>query len=145
MFDIGWGEMFLIGLVALIVVGPKDLPALFRTAGNFMGRARGMAREFQRSMEQAANEAGVSEMSESLRAIDRGLDNATGSARKFAQSMASPKPAAVPDPSAPAQTAPNLDTFVPDPAAPTSTPAAAPAPSAPKVAAEGAAGTGPAA
>ena len=121
MFDIGWGEMFLIGLVALIVVGPKDLPALFRTVGNFMGRARGMAREFQRSMEQAANEAGVSEMSESLRAIDRGLDNATGSARKFAQSMTAREPAAVPDPSAPAPAAPKADGLVPDPAAPAET------------------------
>ena len=56
MFDIGWGELFLIGVVALIVVGPKELPGLFRTVGNFTGKARGMAREFQRSLEQAANE-----------------------------------------------------------------------------------------
>jgi sec-independent protein translocase protein TatB len=141
MFDIGMSEMFLIGLVALIVVGPKDLPGLFRTVGNFMGKARGMAREFQRSMEQAANEAGVSEMSESLRAIDRRLDTASGSARKFAQSMASPKPAAVPDPAAPAPAPPAADALVPDPSAPA---VGAAVQSAPKTG-EGAAGPGSAA
>jgi sec-independent protein translocase protein TatB len=85
MLDIGWGELFLIGVVALIVVGPKDLPALFRTVGQFTGKARGMAREFQRSLEQAANESGMSEMSKSLRSIDDGLNAATNSARRFAQ------------------------------------------------------------
>jgi sec-independent protein translocase protein TatB len=84
MFDIGWGELFLIGIVALIVVGPKDLPGLFRSLGQFTAKARGMAREFQRSLDQAANEAGMTEMQKSLRSIDQSLDQAASSARKFA-------------------------------------------------------------
>ena len=68
MFDIGWMELLLIGVVALIVVGPKELPVLFRTVGRYMGKARGMAREFQRSMEQAADETGLKEAAEGLKA-----------------------------------------------------------------------------
>jgi sec-independent protein translocase protein TatB len=88
MLDIGWGELLLIGVVALIVVGPKDLPMLFRSAGQFMGRARGMAREFQRSMEQAADESGLKEASDGLKSINRlNLNASTSSARKYAESL----------------------------------------------------------
>ena len=67
MFDIGMSEMIVIGVVALIVVGPKDLPQMFRKLGQFVGKARGMARDFQRAMEQAADEAGVTEVTASLK------------------------------------------------------------------------------
>ncbi|TMV53453.1 twin-arginine translocase subunit TatB, partial [Thioclava sp. BHET1] len=51
MFDIGWSELLLIGVVALVVVGPKDLPMMFKALGQFTAKARSMAREFQRAME----------------------------------------------------------------------------------------------
>lgn len=68
MFDLGWSELLLIGVVALIVVGPKDLPNMFRALGQFMGKARKMAREFSRAMESAADDAGVKEINKTLRA-----------------------------------------------------------------------------
>ena len=115
MFDIGWGEFFLIGVVALIVVGPKELPGLFRTVGQWTGKARGMAREFQRSLEQAANESGMNEISQSLKSLESvNLRSPTQAARNLAtkamtpsepapESTAAPEPtpAAAPEPAAP--------------------------------------------
>jgi sec-independent protein translocase protein TatB len=57
MFDIGWSEMAVILLVALIVIGPKDLPRVARTMGQWVGKGRAMAREFQRALEDMAREA----------------------------------------------------------------------------------------
>lgn len=68
MFGFGSTELVLIGIVALIVVGPKDLPGMFRTMGQFTGKARAMAREFSRAMEDAADQAGVGEVQKTLRA-----------------------------------------------------------------------------
>ncbi len=68
MFGLGWSEMLVVGVVALIVIGPKDLPGLFRQLGQFTGKARMMAREFSRAMEQAADESGVKDVSKTLRA-----------------------------------------------------------------------------
>lgn len=62
MFDIGMAEMAVIGVVALIVVGPKDLPKMFRRVGQLVGKARGMARDFQRAMDQAADDSGVGDI-----------------------------------------------------------------------------------
>ncbi|MBK8174457.1 MAG: twin-arginine translocase subunit TatB [Rhodospirillales bacterium] len=57
MFDLGWQELFLIAVVALIVVGPKDLPAVLRTAARVLNKARAMSREFQAGLAEFAREA----------------------------------------------------------------------------------------
>lgn len=67
MFDIGMSEMAIVGVVALIVVGPKDLPVMFRKVGQFVGKARGMARDFSRAMNDAADEAGVKDVTDTLK------------------------------------------------------------------------------
>lgn len=67
--DLGWSELLVIGIVALIVVGPKDLPGMFRTLGRFTAKVRRMAREFTRAMEDAADEAGVKETAKDLKAM----------------------------------------------------------------------------
>ena len=67
--DIGFMELLVIGIVALIVVGPKDLPVMFRKAGQAMGNVRAMARQFTRAMEDAAAESGMKDISRDLRNI----------------------------------------------------------------------------
>ncbi|WP_071797265.1 Sec-independent protein translocase protein TatB [Natronohydrobacter thiooxidans] len=67
MFDIGWTELLVIGIVALIVVGPKDLPKMFRTLGQMTAKMRGMAREFQRAMDEAADASGMKDVARDLR------------------------------------------------------------------------------
>ncbi len=100
MFDIGFGELLLIGIVALIVVGPKDLPGMFRTLGRFTAKARAMGREFQRAMDDAARELGVKEAADDLKAMtskkNLGLDALDKAAAKFekwdpTKSAATPK------------------------------------------------------
>jgi sec-independent protein translocase protein TatB len=57
MFDIGWGELLVIAMVALIAIGPKELPGALRTLGQWMGKVRRMAGEFQNQFHDAIREA----------------------------------------------------------------------------------------
>ena len=71
MFDIGWSEMAVILMVALIVIGPKDLPRVARTIGKWTGKARGMAREFQRSLDDMAREAELQDIKAEMDKLSR--------------------------------------------------------------------------
>lgn len=62
MLDVGWQELFLIAIVALVVVGPKDLPKVLRTGARVMQKARAMNREFQASLAEMAREAELDEI-----------------------------------------------------------------------------------
>jgi len=73
MFDVGFSELVVIGVVSLIVVGPKDLPGMFRTVGKYVGKAKGMAREFQRSLEDAADASGFKDVTDDLKGAAKGL------------------------------------------------------------------------
>jgi len=62
MFDISWTEFLLIGVVALIVIGPKELPAVMRTMGQWTRKVRGMATEFQNQFQEAMREAEMADL-----------------------------------------------------------------------------------
>ena len=139
--DIGWSELLLIGVVALIVIGPRDLPHMFRALGRITAKARAMAREFSSAMEDAARDTGLSDAANSLNDLRdvtskrsmgvEALDRAADRFEKWDPKIPSARAPAKPDPAANAPVAQYGAT-------PASAPAAA-APAAP-VEAEPAAG-----
>jgi sec-independent protein translocase protein TatB len=66
MFDLAWSELAIIAIVALLVIGPKDLPKALRTVGYYVRKARMMASEFQTSVDQMARESELQELKEKL-------------------------------------------------------------------------------
>jgi sec-independent protein translocase protein TatB len=83
--DIGWAEMLLIGIVALVVIGPEDLPQMFRQIGRFTAKIRAMGRDFSRAMDQAATEAGVKDMAKDIKTATSvgGLTSVKAAADRF--------------------------------------------------------------
>ena len=66
MFDLGATELLVTGIVAIIVVGPKELPKMLRAFGQFVSKMRGMAREFQHMFEDAARDTGMDDIAKSV-------------------------------------------------------------------------------
>jgi sec-independent protein translocase protein TatB len=85
--DLSWSELLVVAVVALVIIGPKDLPGMFRELGRFMAKLRAMGREFNRAMEAAAKESGVQDVADDLRKVanpkSMGLDAVRSAADKF--------------------------------------------------------------
>jgi sec-independent protein translocase protein TatB len=140
MFDITSSKLLLLGIVALIVIGPKDLPVLLRTIGKYIGIIRGHAKEFRAQFDEAMRETELSDLkkdveniaqeteaslSDTKKSVEAGFDEA----RHGVEASVATTPAQTSDP-----LAHDADT----------TPAAASPPAPPQVAASGADGTSPA-
>jgi sec-independent protein translocase protein TatB len=87
MFDIAWGELVVIGVVALVVIGPKELPAVLRAVGQWTTKIRRMASEFQGQFQEAMREA---EMADLKKDIDTLTDTAKGMTSNFTSQFEDP-------------------------------------------------------
>lgn len=72
MLDIGWWELVLLAVLAVIVVGPKDLPRMMVTAGRYMARLRAMAAEFQRGFEDVARQTELEDLKKEIDRVGQG-------------------------------------------------------------------------
>jgi len=116
MFDLGWGELLVVGVVALVVLGPKELPNALRTISNLTKTARKLAGEFQSGVNEIVREADLEDARKAAQSISKGsiskaIEKAvdpTGDLKttikgveteaKAVSSISAPKPAAAPSP-----------------------------------------------
>ena len=97
LFDIGWPELMLIGVIALVVIGPKDLPRALRVAGFWVRKARTLSREFQSSIDQMIREAELDEVREDLKKaaefdLEKEIRSTVDPTGELAQSIKPPEP-----------------------------------------------------
>ena len=147
MFDIGWSEMALILLVALIVIGPKDLPRVARTVGQWVGKGRAMAREFQRALEDMAREAELDKVKNEIekagrtnigKTIEKSIDPSGELSKAFdPKAGTAPTSAKRPNGDQPASGQPKPAPVASAPAAPTTPAPTAPASTTPPPAGNG--------
>ncbi len=96
LFDLGWSEILLIGVVALVFIGPKDLPKALRVAGYWVRKARTLSREFQSSIDQMIREAELDEMRQDLKKatefdLDKEFHNAIDPTGSLSESLKPPE------------------------------------------------------
>jgi len=96
MFDIGWSELLVIAVVAIVVVGPKDLPKLMRGFGHYAGKLRRAASDFQRQFEEAMRESEVEEVRKAIESVRTETPSLDLKA-PIDKPMMLPKPAAAPE------------------------------------------------
>ena len=148
MLDIGWSEMAIVAVIALFVIGPRELPRLLRTVGRYAAKVRGMAREFQDGIDEAVREAELDEVRKQIesagrvdvgKAIEDTVDpeRSIGKAMDFRQPGKETAADAKPAGEAPAAAAPEPEPAKPVRAAGMAASVAAAAPPAPRVEAAG--------
>ena len=108
MFDIGWSELLVIGVVAIIVVGPKELPRLMRTFGHYLGKVRHMAADFQRQFEEAVRDSEIDEVRKAMQDFHAEVSDVTPRGTVD-------KPLMMPSPAEPAPAAPEAALPAPKP------------------------------
>ncbi|MFN3656210.1 MAG: Sec-independent protein translocase protein TatB [Pseudolabrys sp.] len=128
MFDIGWSELAIIGIVALIVIGPKELPTVLRTIGQYMGKVRRMASEFQGQFQEAMREAEVADLKKQADDLSSTVSSYTNfdpmaDVQKSMEAAIAPEPgestvAQEPAPAAEAANPPPIDVPLPEPLPP---------------------------
>lgn len=140
MFDIGWSEMLIIGVVALVVIGPKELPGALKTFAYWMKQARKLAREFQSGIDEMIRHAELDEAKQAVedarRKLNRDIENAVDPTGEVKQALSDNAikpptpviPASLPQPAANGSTPPEAgDRQSASEGTPASAPAAAPA------------------
>ena len=108
MFDIGWSELLVIGVVAIVVVGPKELPRLMRTFGHYLGKVRHMAADFQRQFEEAVRDSEIDEVRKAMQDFHAEVSDVTPRGTVD-------KPLMMPSPAEPAPMPPPAEAALPAP------------------------------
>ncbi|MBL4740286.1 MAG: twin-arginine translocase subunit TatB [Sneathiella sp.] len=88
MFDIGWSEMVFVMVIAVLVIGPKDLPKTIATIGKYIRKARGLARDFQSGLDDLAKETELDEIRKDIQSstdfnLKKQIEDAVGSTGSF--------------------------------------------------------------